>query len=44
MPVTPHALPMIFASAISVDFDLTFLAQFALFTTFVSVPELSRMP
>jgi F-type H+-transporting ATPase subunit b len=35
--VNPHALTPIFASAISVDFDLTFLAQFVLFTTFVIV-------
>lgn len=35
--MNPHALHHVFASALSVDFDLTFLAQFVLFTTFVIV-------
>jgi F-type H+-transporting ATPase subunit b len=35
--VTLHALPHLLASAISVDFDLTFLAQFVLFTAFITV-------
>jgi F-type H+-transporting ATPase subunit b len=35
--VNPHALHHVFASALSVDFDLTFLAQFVLFTTFILV-------
>jgi F-type H+-transporting ATPase subunit b len=34
--VSLHAFPTLFASAISVDFDLTFLAQFVLFTAFVT--------
>jgi len=35
--VTLHALPHLLASAISVDFDLTFLAQFVLFAAFITV-------
>jgi F-type H+-transporting ATPase subunit b len=35
--VSPHAFNHLFASAINVDFDLTFLAQFVLFTTFITV-------
>ena len=35
--MTLHALPHLLASAISVDFDLTFLAQFVLFTAFITV-------
>lgn len=31
------ALPQLFASAISVDFDLTFVAQFLLFATFITL-------
>jgi F-type H+-transporting ATPase subunit b len=37
-PVNPNALHVLFASgAISVDFDLTFLAQVVLFSTFIVV-------
>ncbi len=35
--MTLHALPHLLASAISVDFDLTFLAQFVLFAAFITV-------
>jgi F-type H+-transporting ATPase subunit b len=36
--VNPNASPALFASnAISVDFDLTFLAQFVLFSTFIII-------
>jgi len=35
--VNPHAIHPIFASQLSVDFDLTFLAQLVLFTTFIIV-------
>jgi F-type H+-transporting ATPase subunit b len=35
--VSPHALPHLLASAISIDFDLTFLAQFVLFTAFITL-------
>jgi F-type H+-transporting ATPase subunit b len=35
--VSTHALPQLLASAITVDFDLTFVAQFVLFTAFVTV-------
>jgi F-type H+-transporting ATPase subunit b len=35
--VTLHALPHLLASAISVDFDLTFLAQFVIFAAFITV-------
>jgi F-type H+-transporting ATPase subunit b len=35
--VTLHALPHLLASAITVDFDLTFLAQFVLFAAFITV-------
>jgi F-type H+-transporting ATPase subunit b len=35
--VTLHALPHLLASAISVDFDLTVLAQFVLFAAFITV-------
>ncbi len=35
--MTSHALPHLFAAAISVDFDLTFLAQLLLFTTFIII-------
>lgn len=34
--MSPHAFPTLFASAINVDFDLTFLAQFVLFAAFVT--------
>jgi F-type H+-transporting ATPase subunit b len=39
IPATMHALPNLFASgsAVSVDFDLTFVAQFLLFATFVQL-------
>lgn len=35
--MTLHALPHLLASAISVDFDLTFLAQFVIFAAFITV-------
>lgn len=35
--MSPHAFTHLFASAVSVDFDLTFLAQFVLFTAFISL-------
>lgn len=35
MPVNLHSSPLFASGAISVDFDLTFLAQFVLFTFFI---------
>lgn len=37
MNVSPHALPHIYASAINLAVDLTFLAQFVLFGAFVTL-------